>query len=213
MRLGLGDQTPGIPNMTTPRNRGLTGRGYPAGMNLALALAALLSVPAAASGRLVVRDSGGFDPSGRTTEFPDRFGWTGYEAKFEFALDSAGALSSDSRLEIAIKRRGARKWKYSCRVSNDDLSARVVPSLGGRVSVIAECRVKPRAFAKAVDLDSDDVGSPAFVFEAVLEGGGARAGGQRGLRFRPDLPVASVDLSPFAATPDAAGLAVVFRAD
>lgn len=177
-----------------------------------LLLAASLLAPLSASA-LVVKDSGGFDPQGRTTEFPDRFGWTGYEARFEFELETAGALSESSKLEIVIKRRGGRKWKYSCRASGDDLSARIVPSLGGRVSVIAECRVKPKSFAKAVDLDADDVGAPAFVFEAVLEGGGARAGGQRGLRFRPDLPVASVDLSPFASSPDAAGLALAFRGD
>jgi len=52
-----------------------------------------------------------------------------------------------------------------------------------------------------------------FVFEAVVENGQARAGGQRGLRFRPDAPVASLDLSPYAASSDAAGLAVVFLAD
>ena len=69
------------------------------------------------------------------------------------------------------------------------------------------------AFAKAVDLHHEDVGAPMFVFEAVIESGAVRAGGQRGLRFRPDAPVASLDLSPYAAAPDAAGLAVVFRGE
>jgi hypothetical protein len=172
----------------------------------------LLSSSAFAGERLTVRDSGGFDPAGRTIEFPDRFGWRGYEAEFTFAFADDGTLTGASRLNVAITRRGGGKWKYSCRASSGDLTTRVVP-LGGRVSVVAECRVKPRAFAKAVDLDPDDVGAPVFVFEAVVESGTARAGGQRGLRFRPDAPVASVDLSPFAANPDAGGLAVVFRAD
>lgn len=166
---------------------------------------------ASAGERMVVRDAGGFDPAGRTSEFHDRFGWSGYEAEFSFSLDDDGALSGSSRLEIAIKRRGGGKWKYACRASKDDLNARVVPGMGGRVSVIAECRVKPKAFAKAVDLDPEDVGAPAFIFEAVLEGGAARAGGQRGLRFRPDRPVASIDLSPYASNSEAAGLALVFR--
>ncbi len=161
---------------------------------------------------MVVRDAGGFDPTGRTVEFPDRFGWRGYETEFAFSFADDGRLTSASRLNIVITRRGGEKWKYSCRAANDDLTTRVVP-LGGRVSVIAECRVKPRAFAKAVDLDSEDVGAPVFVFEAVIENGQARAGGQRGLRFRPDAPVASLDLSPYAASPDAAGLALIFRAD
>ena len=130
-----------------------------------------------------------------------------------------------SRLEPTIqawlKRDLAALWRVSedigrrfpdMAVHYRELTTRVVP-LGGRVSVIAECRVKPRAFAKAVDLDPDDVGAPVFVFEAVIENGQARAGGQRGLRFRPDAPVGSLDLSPYAAAPDAAGLAVVFRAD
>lgn len=172
----------------------------------------LLSAPVFASERHTVRDSGGFDPAGRTVEFPDRFGWTGYEAEFSFSFADDGTLSPGSRLNLVIKRRGGGKWKYSCRASDEAMSARVVP-LGGRTSVIAECRVKPRAFAKAVDLDPDDVGAPVFVFEAVIENGAARAGGQRGLRFRPDAPVASLDLSPFAYSPDAAGLAVVFRAE
>ncbi len=171
----------------------------------------LLAAPAPAAERVTVRDSGGFDPAGRTVEFPDRFGWKSYEAEFSFALDEDHGLASGSRLDIVIHRRGGGKWKYSCRSGSEELTARVVP-LGGRTSVIAECRVKPRAFAKAVDLDADDVGAPTFVFEVVLEGGTARAGGQRGLRFRPGAPVASIDLSPYAATPDAAGLAVVFRA-
>ncbi|MCR4296619.1 MAG: hypothetical protein NUW21_13895 [Elusimicrobia bacterium] len=172
----------------------------------------LLSAPAFAGERVRVSDAGGFDPSGRTIEFPDRFGWTGYEAEFDFSLDVDGRLSRASRLRIVILRRGGKRWKYTCRASKEDLSARVVP-VGGRTSVIAECRVKPKAFAKAVDLHPEDVGAPLFVFEAVLEGGRARAGGQRGLRFRPDAPVASLALSPFATVPDAAGLAVVFRAE
>lgn len=175
---------------------------------LVLLLAAL---PARAGETMTVKDAGGFDPAGRTIEFPDRFGWRSYEATFRFSLDDDGRLSDSSRLDLVIKRRDG-KWKYSCRASSEELSARVVP-LGGRVSVIAECRVRPKAFAKAVDLHPDDVGAPLFVFEAVVEGGSARAGGQRGLRFRPDAPVASLDLSPYAASPDAAGLAVVFRGD
>lgn len=172
----------------------------------------LLCSPAFAGERMTVRDSGGFDASGRNVEFPDRFGWRGYEAEFSFALADDGSLSDASRLNIVIARRGGAKWKYSCRASSEDLSARVV-TLGPRVSVIAECRVRPSAFAKAVDLDAEDVGAPVFVFEAVLENGLARAGGQRGLRFRPDAPVASLDLSSFSASPDAGGMAVVFRAD
>ncbi len=178
----------------------------------ALCLAVILSSPAFAGERVTVRDAGGFDPAGRTVEFPDRFGWRGYEAEFSFSFADDGSLSGASRLDVAITRRGGKKWKYTCRASSDDLTTRVVP-LGGRVSIVAECRVKPKAFAKAVDLDGEDVGAPVFVFEAVIEGGKARAGGQRGLRFRPDAPVASLDLSPYAAVPDAAGLAVVFRAD
>lgn len=172
----------------------------------------LLSTSAFAGERMTVRDAGGFDPSGRTVEFPDRFGWRGYEAQFDFSFDDDGSLSDSSRLNVVIKRRGGGKWKYTCRTSADDLAARVVP-LGGRISVVAECRVKPKYFAKAVDLDPEDVGAPSFVFEAVIEGGQARPGGQRGLRFRPDAPVASVDLSPFAVSPDAGGLALLFRAE
>lgn len=176
----------------------------------ALTLVVLLASPVLAAQRVTVRDAGGFDPAGRTVEFPDRFGWRGYEAEFSFAFDEDGALSGASRLDLVIARRGGTKWKYSCRASREDLTARVVP-LGGRVSVVAECRVRPKDFAKAVDLHPDDVGAPVFVFEAVIENGQARAGGQRGLRFRPDAPVGSLELSPFAAFPDAAGLAVVFR--
>ena len=172
----------------------------------------LLASPALAGERVTVRDAGGFDVAGKTVEFPDRFGWRGYEAEFMFSFGDDGALSDVSRLNVVIHRRGGGKWKYSCRASSGDLSTRVVP-LGGRVSVIAECRVKPKAFAKAVDLDPEDVGAPAFVFEAVIENGQARAGGQRGLRFRPGYPVASVDLGAFASSPDAGGLAVLFRAE
>jgi len=177
----------------------------------ALLFVALLSSPAFAGNRITVHDAGGFDPAGRTVEFPDRFGWRGYEAKFSFELDEDG-LSEGSRLDLVILRRGGGKWKYSCRASREDLTARVVP-LGGRTSVIAECRVTPKAFAKAVDLHPDDVGAPVFVFEAVIEKGKAHAGGQRGLRFKPNAPVASLELGSFASSPDAAGLAVVFRAE
>ncbi|MBI5247461.1 MAG: hypothetical protein HY923_09780 [Elusimicrobia bacterium] len=176
----------------------------------ALAAALLLAAPSFAGEKMTVKDAGGFDPAGRTVEFPDRFGWTSYEASFAFSLGDDRTLENSSRLDLIIHRRGGGKWKYSCRASSEELSARVVP-LGGRVSVIAECRVRPKAFAKAVDLDADDVGAPVFVFEAVLEGGQVRAGGQRGLRFRPDSPVASLDLNPYASSPDAAGLALVFR--
>jgi len=177
----------------------------------ALVLAVLLSSPAFAGEHMTVRDAGDFDPAGRTVEFPDRFGWRGYQAEFSFSLEDDGSLSDTSRLNIVIERRRGRKWKYTCRASKEDMTTRVVP-LAGRISVIAECRVRPRAFAKAVDLDAEDVGWPIFVFEAVIQNGQARAGGQRGLRFRANVPVASLDLSPYAASPDAAGLAVVFRA-
>lgn len=178
----------------------------------ALLAVVLLAAPAFASERMTVRDAGGFDPAGRTVEFPDRFGWRGYEAEFTFSFDDDGRLAGSSRLNLSIARKRGSAWKYSCRTSSEDLTARVVP-LGGRVSVVAECRVRPKAFAKAVDLDPEDVGAPVFVFEAVIENGRARPGGQRGLRFRPDAPVGSIDLGAFAASPDAAGLAVVFRAD
>lgn len=179
------------------------------GLKTCLAMMLLLC-PVFAAARITVRDQGGFDPAGRTVEFPDRFGWRSYEAKFSFSFSDDGSMSDDSRLDIVIIRRRGKKWRYSCRTSRDDLSTRVV-QLPGRTSVIAECRVEPKSFAKAVDLDAEDVGAPVFVFEAVVERGQARAGGQRGLRFRPGAPVASLDLSPFAASPDAAGLAVVFR--
>lgn len=172
----------------------------------------LAGSPAFAGERLTVREAGGFDLTGRTVEFPDRFGWRGYVAEFSFSFDEDGSLSDSSRLNVVIARRGGGKWKYSCRASSEDLTARVVP-LGGRISVVAECRVKPKAFAKAVDLDPEDVGAPLFVFEAVIENGKARPGGQRGLRFRPDVPVASLDLGAYAASPDAGGLALLFRAD
>ncbi|UPT74878.1 MAG: hypothetical protein M0D55_03965 [Elusimicrobiota bacterium] len=75
---------------------------------IALALASLLAaaVPARAGDSMTVKDAGGFDPAGRTIEFPDRFGWRSYEASFKFAIDDGGRLASSSRLDVVIARRG-----------------------------------------------------------------------------------------------------------
>ena len=91
-----------------------------------LALMMLFASSASAGERVSVRDAGGFDPAGRTVEFPDRFGWRSYEASFSFTLDDDRRLSSGSRLDIVIHRQGGGKWKYSCRASSDELTARVV---------------------------------------------------------------------------------------
>jgi hypothetical protein len=181
-------------------------------------LAVLLAFPALASARTYsLSDSGDFAPAGLRVEFADRYGWTGYKARFDFGLDEERqALSADSKLSVEITKRDGSSWSYSCKAKKkNELSAGVNRSLGGGYLVVARCVIPESKFAKAVNLDAEDVGRPALVFEAIVQDGSARAGAQRGIEFMPGAGIESSDLSAYAqaATADLTGLAVVFKSN
>lgn len=177
-----------------------------------LALLILSISPVSAAERLSVTAKGGFDAEGRLVEFSDHFGWRSYEATFSFGLEEDGkTLTRDSKLDLAVVSKNGARRHMACRAKKGDLSARVI-SIGGRQSVIADCRLSVKDFARAVELHHEDVGAPIFVFEAVIEGGHVRPGGQRGLYFRPDTPVLSSILVAYAGNGGGSGLAVLFGA-
>jgi hypothetical protein len=176
-----------------------------------LFLAAFLSFPAAAGGHdYELRDSGEFMPLGQRIEFYDRFGWRSYEVEFQFSLDGA-SLSDDSRLSVKIIKKDGKRWSYSCKASRT-LFANINTLYDGRVSVVVDCRIDPKSFARAVGLHEEDIGAPALVFQAMVQNGKASPGAQRGIVLPQAAQSWATELSPYlASSEDANSLAVVFH--
>jgi hypothetical protein len=176
-------------------------------------LAALLAVPGyCGAASYTLKDKGDFEPTGRRVEFADRYGWQSYEARFDFELDEGGrSLTRGSKLTIRIKRRDGGDWSYKCKAKGSDAMTANVNFVPGRgLSIVAECRIPERDFAKAVDLHADDVGRPVLVFQAIVQDGQVKAGSQRGVYFLPGGQIESSDLNAYASS-SLDGLAVVFR--
>lgn len=161
-----------------------------------------------------VRDEGDFAPSGHRVEFADRYGWRNYRVDFDFGLDQGDrALTRDSRLTVKIVKRDGKTWSYTCKAKGKQpMTANVNFLYGKGISVVAECRIPERDFARAVELDQEDVGLPNLVFQAIIQDGQTRPGAQRGLYFIPGGQIESSELNAYAAAnDDPSSLAVVFR--
>ncbi len=181
-----------------------------------LFVAALMIPGLARAHEYVLRDSGEFQPLGQLVEFYDRFGWRSYEVEFDFGLDDTSrSLSSGSRLVLHIVKLDGSRWDYSCKASGRrPLSANINVLFDSRVSVVADCRIDEKSFARAVGLHPDDVGTPDLVFQAIVQDGRASVGAQCGIVLQPSAQSAATELSPYlAASDDPGGLAVVFQRD
>ncbi|MBI5240797.1 MAG: hypothetical protein HY926_10020 [Elusimicrobia bacterium] len=176
-----------------------------------LLLAVLLGLPAAARAHdYELRDSGEFMPLGQRIEFYDRFGWRSYEVDFSFDLDG-GSLGRSSRLTVKIVKKDGSKWDYSCKASRG-LTVNVNTLYDGRVSVVVDCRIDSKSFAKAVGLHAEDIGTPSLVFQAMVASGKATPGAQRGIVLPQAAQSWATELSPYlASADDANSLAVVFQ--
>lgn len=176
-------------------------------------LAVLLALPGLGSAaQYRLKDAGDFAPAGQRVEFADRYGWVGYSVDFEFGLEDGGrALTRGSKLKIQIERRSGGTWTYVCKAKGKDAMTANINFLYGKgISVVADCRIPERQFAKLVDLDWQDVGFPNLVFQVLIQGGQVRPGSQRGVYFVSGAQIESSDLNGYA-TSGADGLAVVFR--
>lgn len=162
-----------------------------------------------------LKDAGDFAPLGQRVEFADRYGWRRYEVDFNFGLDESNrALTRGSKLAVKILRRDGSTWKYTCKAKNEALSANINFIHGRGISVVVDCRIDQKEFAKAVDLDKDDVGFPSLVFHAMIQDGQVTAGAQRGLYFSPGGQMESSEMNAYAAlSEDPTNLAVVFRSN
>lgn len=160
------------------------GRRPPMKKALPALLAALLASPAAAGG-FKVSDEGGFASTGRFVELADRYGWASYEVKFRFDLDmERGRLSRGSELYLRIHKKDGGRWAYRCRAEDPlEMWANVNRLYGKGVSVMTQCRIAPKRFAKAVDLHQGLVGEPTLVFHVMIRDGRAEPGSQKGLYF------------------------------
>lgn len=185
-------------------------------MNKTILLGVLLVLPGlAAAEKYSIRDEGDFEPIGHRVEFADRYGWRSYQVDFDFSLDASGrTLAKDSKLTIRIARRDGRLWSYTCKQKKgkDAIFANVNMVYGKGISVVAECRIPEKEFAKAVNLHADDVGLPNLVFQAMIQNGEVRPGAQRGLYFMPGGQIESSELNAYASlADDPTNLAVIFR--
>jgi hypothetical protein len=112
---------------------------------------------------------------------------------------------------VTITRRDGGDWTYKCKAKGRDAMTANINFVAGRgLSVVAECRIPERDFAKAVDLHPEDVGRPVLVFQALVQEGQVIAGSQKGVYFLPGGQIESSDLNAYAGTSQD-GLAVVFR--
>lgn len=150
----------------------------------ALLLAAALAAPASAGG-FQVADEGGFASTGRFVELADRYGWASYEVRFRFDLDmEKGRLKPDSELYLRIHKKDGGRWAYRCRAEDPlEMWANVNRLYGKGVSVMTQCRISPKRFAKAVGLHQGLVGEPTLVFHVMVQDGQARPGVQKGIYF------------------------------
>lgn len=181
------------------------------------ALAAVLLLPGTLrAAPYTLRDSGDFQPSGHRVEFADRYGWRGYEMKFEFGLEPGGRrLTKDSRLSLRITRRSGGDWEYACRARGRKALSSNINFLHGKgVSVVVECAVDQDDFADAVNLGKEDVGLPHLVFHAMVLDGKVTLGAQRGLYIIPSGQFEASELNAYASVnDDPSNLSVVFRSN
>ncbi|MBI5200322.1 MAG: hypothetical protein HY925_01945 [Elusimicrobia bacterium] len=178
-----------------------------------LAVLLLSSTGAFADERYVVKDEGMFAPTGRHVEFPDRFGWRGYEAKLDFKFDSESRrMSPDSVLNITVHKSEGGNWSYRCRARDSkEMFANVNFIYGRGILVVVQCRVNPDKFADAVNLDSDMVGEPTLVFSAWIREGKAEVGTQKGFYFQDGGQMRSSVMAQYASqNDDPTDLAVQF---
>lgn len=179
-------------------------------------LAVLMLVPGLCfAERYSLRDGGDFAPVGYRVEFADRYGWRSYTVDFDFGLENGSrTLSKDSKLTLKIARRDGSTWTYTCKSKGkDNIYANINFLYGKGISVVAECRIPEKTFAKAVDLDPQDVGQPNFVFQAMIQDGEVRPGAQRGLYFLPGGQLEASELNAYAGANDPTNLAVLFRSN
>lgn len=180
-------------------------------------LAVILLLPATSfAEKYSIKDQGDFMPAGQRVEFSDRFGWQSYSVDFNFGLDEAGrSLSKKSKLTVHITKRDGSTWNYTCKAKGSDpLTANINFLFGKGISVVSECRIPEKQFAKAVGLDADDVGFPNLVFQVLIQDGHVTPGAQRGLYFMPGGQIESSELNAYAANnDDPTSLAVVFRSN
>lgn len=178
--------------------------------------ALLMALPGLASAETYsLKDAGDFTPLGQRVEFADRYGWRRYEVDFNFGLEEGSrSLTRGSKLAVKILRRDGSTWKYTCKAKNEALSANVNFIHGRGISVVVDCRIGQKEFAKAVDLDKDDVGFPSLVFHAMIQDGQVTAGAQRGLYFSPGGQLESSEMNAYAAvSEDPSSLSVIFRSN
>lgn len=178
-------------------------------------MAALVLLPGLSfAERYSIRDGGDFMPVGHRVEFADRYGWRHYQVDFDFGLEAGSrVLSKDSKLTVRIAKRDGKTWTYTCKAKGrEPIFANINYLYGKGISVVAECRIPEKEFAKAVGLDSQDVGLPNLVFHAMVYNGEVRPGAQRGVYFAPGGQLEASDLNAYAAlNDDPTSLAVIFR--
>lgn len=191
----------------------MKGRENPMKRLVAVLALAVLASGASAEDRYEVVDRGGFGATGRLVEMATRFAWDSYEAAFDFGLEpTQRGITRDSTLKLTIARRDGSKWSTKCKAKHGDrMWANVNRLYNKGVSVLAECRIPPKEFAKLVGLDAGLVGEPTLVFQAMVKDGRAEAGIQKGLYFLSVNEIEQGELSSFAVREgDPSALGVVF---
>jgi len=190
-------------------------KGEKAMKNSLIALAAvfLLAGSASATEKYKVVDEGGFGRTGRLVEFSSRYGWDSYKVEYDIRVDkAANRLARGSNLKLTVKRNDGSTWSYKCKAKDtDSMWANVNRVYGNGLSIMTECRINPKKFAKAVDLVPDLVGDPTLVFHVMIQDGKARPGVHKGLYFLGNDEIAAGGMHNYASErADPSNLGVLF---
>ncbi len=180
---------------------------------MALLATLLFSAPASAAQNYRIQEKGGFAPTGRFIEFPSRYGWKSYEVDFKFGVDmERRQLTRRSTLKLKITRKDGTTWKYKCRAKDgQEMWANINRRYSKGLSILTECRIDPRKFAKSVGLDYDLVGEPTLVFQVTIRGKDAKAGIHKGLYFLAGGQIEASPMNQYATkTGDPSNLGVLF---
>jgi len=180
---------------------------------LALIALALLSLPSSAADRFHVKDKGGFAPTGRFIEFPSRYGWKSYEVDYDFGIDTAKhRLTRRSTLRITIHRKDGTTWKHKCRAKNTrEMWANISQHYNKSITVLTECRIDPKKFARSINVDYDLVGEPTLVFQVMINSDDAQTGAHKGMYFVASGEIEASAMAQYATkTGDPSQLGVLF---
>lgn len=169
----------------------------PQGLSFA-AIVLLGTVAAAQEERYALSEDGRFGKTGQPIEFYHRYGWESYSVDLEFGVTDDGELTSDSTLDVKIRKTEGGRWSYRCRLSDGNTQATVKNISKTVTTILFECKIRPGRFAKAAGVDADQVADARLVYQVVMRDGVPSAGRWRGIYLLPVTRFEAMEMNGYA---------------